>query len=162
MAEGSNGRSQRRENMEVNLPPLLAAHPGRTEAGVPLQPSHASGVEGNPHPFNMGGNLPPNGIYFQFQTQFCPHGYYPPANGRPSNPSLPQTYGNIPFGHPMAYPPYNMGNSYPFNMNTQYPLYSNQTPLGVPPTHNPYMLPLWVHHLMIAYIQNLRVLPHPS
>jgi hypothetical protein len=65
IAKGSNGRSQRRENIEVNLPPLLAAHLGRTEAGVPLQPSHASGVEGNPPPFNVGGNLPPNGMYPQ-------------------------------------------------------------------------------------------------
>lgn len=38
VAEGSNGRSQQRENTEVNLPPLLAAHLGRTEGGVPLQP----------------------------------------------------------------------------------------------------------------------------
>ena len=54
MTEGSNGRSQRRENTQVNIPPLLAAHLGRNEVGVPLQPSHTSGVEGDPPLFNMG------------------------------------------------------------------------------------------------------------
>lgn len=54
MAEDSNGRSQERENTQVNLPPLLAAHLGRNEAGVLLQPSHTSGVEGDPLLFSMG------------------------------------------------------------------------------------------------------------
>jgi hypothetical protein len=52
VAAGSNGRSRQRENTEVNLPPLLAAHLGRTEVGIPLQPSHASGVGGNPCSYN--------------------------------------------------------------------------------------------------------------
>lgn len=54
MAEGTNGRSQRRENMQVNLLPLLAAHLGRNEVGFPPQPSHTSGVGGNPPLFSMG------------------------------------------------------------------------------------------------------------
>ncbi|GJZ13955.1 hypothetical protein Tco_0549185 [Tanacetum coccineum] len=41
--EVSNGRSGNGGNVEVNLPPLLAAHLGRTKAEVLLQPSMASG-----------------------------------------------------------------------------------------------------------------------
>ena len=136
IVEGSNGRSQRRENTEVNLPPLLAAHLGRTEAGVPLQPFPVSSVEGNPLPFNVGGNLPPNGMYPQFQAQTYPQNLYPSVNGQPSNHNFPQA--TTPFGHPIAYPPYTICNSYPFNMNTPYHPYLNQTPSGVPPNHNPY------------------------
>jgi hypothetical protein len=44
----------------------------------------------------------------------------------------------MPFGHPMAYPPYAMGNSYPFAMNTPYQSYPGQTPMGMPPNSNPY------------------------
>ena len=146
----------------MNLPPLLAAHLGRTETGVPLQPSHASCVEGNPPPPNMGGSPFPNGMYSQYQPQLLPHGFYPPAGGPPNNPSLPQAYKNMPFSHPMAFPPYTMSNGHPFNMITPYPPYLNQTPSGVPLTIIHTLASLWVQHLTIVYIQSLRVPQHPS
>ena len=134
--EGSNGRSQRRDNSEVNLPPLLAAHLGRTETGMPLQPSHASGVEGHQPQFNMGGSLPHNGMYPQFQIQSYPQNLYPPINSQPSNNHFPQV--TTPYGQPVIYPPYTMFNSYPFNVNNPYAPYPNHTPSGAPPPHNPY------------------------
>jgi hypothetical protein len=109
----------------VNLPPLLAAHLGRTETGMPLQPSHASGVEGHQPQFNMGGSFPHNGMYTQFQTQSYPQNLYPPINSQPSNNHFPQV--TTPYGQPVVYPPY-----------TPYAPYPNQIPSGASPPHNPY------------------------
>ncbi|PWA78384.1 reverse transcriptase domain-containing protein [Artemisia annua] len=136
VTEGSNGRSQQREASEVNLPPLLAAHLGRTEAGVPLQPSHASGVGGHPSSFNMGRSLPPNGMYPPFQTPNYPQNPYPPTNIQANNHQFPQT--TMPYGQTMVYPSYTMHNGYPVNIGTPYPPYPNQTPSRMPPPHNPY------------------------
>lgn len=124
IVEGSNGRSQQRGNTEASLPPLLAAHLGRTEAGIPLQPSHASGVGGNPCSYNTGGSLPPIGMYPQFPDQCYPPNLYPPMNGQPSNQYPSQTA--VQYNHPMIYPPYTMYNSYPLSTKTPQPFYPNQ------------------------------------
>ncbi|GJR19908.1 hypothetical protein Tco_0968435 [Tanacetum coccineum] len=47
-------------SQNVNLPPLLAAHIGRSENGQPLQSSLTSAYGGQALPNNVGGNLPPN------------------------------------------------------------------------------------------------------
>lgn len=130
VAEGSNERSQQRENTEVNLPPFLAAHLGKTEGGVPLQPSHASGVGGNPGLVNMGENFPPFGLYPQFPVQSYPPNLYPSANGQPGNQYPSQT--TVPYNHPMIYPPYNMYNAYPPNTSTPQPFYAGQPSPGIP------------------------------
>ena len=155
MAEGSNGRSQQRKSTQVNLPPLLAAHLGRNEAEVPPQPSHASGVGGNPPLFSMGGNLPLNCTYPQFYTQAYPQNLYSPINGQPGNQIFQQT--TVPFGHPIAYPPYTMNNSYHFNMSTPYHPYPNQTPSGIPPTITRILASLWAQSLIIACTRNPQV-----
>lgn len=124
------------EASEVNLPPLLAIHLGRTETGVPLQPSLASGVGGYSPSFNAGGSLPCNRMYLPFQAWNHPQNPYPPTNVQPSNHQFLQT--TIPYGQPMVYPSYTMYNGYPANMGTPYPPYPNQTPSGMHPPHNPY------------------------
>ncbi|GJU98935.1 hypothetical protein Tco_1328206 [Tanacetum coccineum] len=50
-------------SQNVNLPPLLAAHIGRSENGQPLQSSLTSAYKGQALPNNVGGNLPPNEDY---------------------------------------------------------------------------------------------------
>ncbi|GJT47927.1 hypothetical protein Tco_0974084 [Tanacetum coccineum] len=50
-------------SQNVNLPPLLAAHIGRSENGQPLQSSLTSVYGGQALPNNVGGNLPPNEDY---------------------------------------------------------------------------------------------------
>ncbi|GJW97829.1 reverse transcriptase domain-containing protein [Tanacetum coccineum] len=47
-------------SQNVNLPPLLAAHIGRSENGQPLQSSLTSAYGGQALPNNVRGNLPPN------------------------------------------------------------------------------------------------------
>ncbi|GKE33059.1 hypothetical protein Tco_1452381 [Tanacetum coccineum] len=47
-------------SQNVNLPPLLVAHIGRSENGQPLQSSLTSAYGGQALPNNVGGNLPPN------------------------------------------------------------------------------------------------------
>ena len=84
ISEGSNGRSRQRENAEVNLPPVLAAHVGRTEGGISLQPSHASGVGGNLGPVNTGGSFPPVGLHPQFPVQSYPPCFYPLSMDNPA------------------------------------------------------------------------------
>lgn len=135
VAEGSNGRSRQRENAEVNLPPLLAAHLGRTEGGIPLQPSHASGVEGNLGPVNTGGSLPPIGLHPQFPVQSYPPILYPQINEQPGNQYPSQTA--VPYNPPMVYPPYTMYTGYTPNTSTPHPFYVSQPSLGVPPPINP-------------------------
>ncbi|GJZ77069.1 hypothetical protein Tco_0641741 [Tanacetum coccineum] len=51
--QGNGGQS-------VNLPPILAAHLGRSENGQPLQSSLTSAYGGQALPNNIGGNLPSN------------------------------------------------------------------------------------------------------
>ncbi|GJZ72702.1 reverse transcriptase domain-containing protein [Tanacetum coccineum] len=127
-------------SQNVNLPPLLAAHIGRSENGQPLQSSLTSAYGGQALSNNVGGNLPPNA-----------HGL-PSANsdGKPpiggSFANLPQgghvpstfTNGNIlpqnGFMHPANIPL----NSYPFYTQPMYafpnmPAYANPNPTGLFP-----------------------------
>nr|GEU40921.1 reverse transcriptase domain-containing protein [Tanacetum cinerariifolium] len=50
-------------SQNVNLPPLLAAHVGRSENGQPLHSSLTSAYGGQALSNNIGGNLPPNGLF---------------------------------------------------------------------------------------------------
>ncbi|GKE27647.1 hypothetical protein Tco_1443031 [Tanacetum coccineum] len=47
-------------SQNVNLPPLLVAHIGRSKNGQPLQSSLSFAYGGQALPNNVGGNLPPN------------------------------------------------------------------------------------------------------
>ncbi|GKB71496.1 hypothetical protein Tco_0932908 [Tanacetum coccineum] len=49
-----------------NLPPLIAAHLGRSENGQPFQSTLTSGYGGDQPLINQGGNLPSNGVYSTF------------------------------------------------------------------------------------------------
>ncbi|GKB32163.1 hypothetical protein Tco_0871564 [Tanacetum coccineum] len=55
-------------SQNVNLPPLLAAHIGRSEKGQPLQSSLTSVYRGQALPNNVGGNLPPNGMFLSHNS----------------------------------------------------------------------------------------------
>jgi hypothetical protein len=152
VADGSNRRSQQRENTEVNLPPILAAHLGRTEGGVPLQPSHASGVGGNPGSVNTGGSFLPVGPYSQFPVQSYPPNLYPPVNGQPSNQYSSRTA--VPYNHPMIYPPYTMYNCYPLNTSTPHPFCTNQPSSRVPLLIIHTIIFPWTYHLTPIHTQS--------
>ncbi|GJW04208.1 reverse transcriptase domain-containing protein [Tanacetum coccineum] len=53
----------------VNLPPLLATHIGRSENGQPLQSSLTFVYGGQALLNNIGGNLPPNGTFLSHNAQ---------------------------------------------------------------------------------------------
>ncbi|GKA57226.1 hypothetical protein Tco_0756414 [Tanacetum coccineum] len=57
----SEEASRGNESQNVNLPPLLVAHIGRSKNGQPLQSSLSFAYGGQALPNNVGGNLPPNG-----------------------------------------------------------------------------------------------------
>ncbi|GKB99054.1 reverse transcriptase domain-containing protein [Tanacetum coccineum] len=59
----SKEASRGNESQNVNLPPLLAAHIGRSENGKPLQSSLTSAYGGQALLNNVGGNLPHNEDY---------------------------------------------------------------------------------------------------
>ncbi|GJU17059.1 reverse transcriptase domain-containing protein [Tanacetum coccineum] len=59
LEEASRGNG----SQNVNLPPLLAAHIGRSENGQPFQSSLTSVYKGQALPNKVGGNLPPNVDY---------------------------------------------------------------------------------------------------
>ncbi|GKG09174.1 hypothetical protein Tco_0337920 [Tanacetum coccineum] len=65
LEEASRGKG----SQNVNLPPLLAAHLGRSENGQPLQSSLTFVYEGQAFPNNEGGNLPPNGTFLSHNSQ---------------------------------------------------------------------------------------------
>ncbi|GKE53122.1 hypothetical protein Tco_1488278 [Tanacetum coccineum] len=114
-------RGNRGQN--VNLPPLLAAHIGRSENGQPLQSSLTSTYGGQALPSNIGGNLPPNGGRFAN----LPQGGHIPSTFTNGN-ILPQNS----FTHPVNIPP----NRYPFYTQPMYafpnmPAYANPNPLGL-------------------------------
>ncbi|GJR83721.1 hypothetical protein Tco_0154506 [Tanacetum coccineum] len=71
-------------SQEMNLPPLLAAHLGRSKNVQPLQSSLTS-VHGGPQSsINRGGNLPPNGTHLSHNAQ-----PFIPCNLQPSNELMP-------------------------------------------------------------------------
>nr|GEY92709.1 hypothetical protein [Tanacetum cinerariifolium] len=76
-----------------NLLPLLAAHPGRSENGQPLQSTLTSRYGGNQPSTNLRGNLPPNSSHVQlwsshngpiYPSSVPPNGY--PFYAQPINP----------------------------------------------------------------------------
>ncbi|GJY32325.1 reverse transcriptase domain-containing protein [Tanacetum coccineum] len=124
----------------ANLPPLLAAHMGRSDNGQPLQSSLTSAYGGQALPKNIGGNLPPNAHGLPFANS----DRKPLTEGSFAN--LPQgghvpstiTNGNIlpqnSFMHPANIPP----NSYPFYAQLMcafpnMPTYVNPNPTGLFP-----------------------------
>ncbi|GKC94605.1 hypothetical protein Tco_1160047 [Tanacetum coccineum] len=71
-----DNRSQR-----ANLPPLLAAHLGRSENGQPLKSSLTFVHKGRQPSINTGGNIPPNSTYLSYNAQpFIPNNLQP-SNG---------------------------------------------------------------------------------
>ncbi|GJT69633.1 hypothetical protein Tco_1028919 [Tanacetum coccineum] len=56
-------------SQNVNLPPLLAAHIGRSENRQPLQSSLTFVYRGQALSNNVGGNLPPNGTFLSHNAQ---------------------------------------------------------------------------------------------
>ncbi|GKA91320.1 hypothetical protein Tco_0813190, partial [Tanacetum coccineum] len=59
----SEAEAEENERREMNLPPLLAAHLGRNKNGQPLQSSLIFVHGGRQSLINIGGNLPPNGLF---------------------------------------------------------------------------------------------------
>ncbi|GKB84351.1 hypothetical protein Tco_0956623 [Tanacetum coccineum] len=82
--EGSRPSELReRENGSrgMNLPPLLAAHLGRSENGQALQSSLTFVYRGHQPSTNIGGNLPPNNTHLSHHAQsFIPSSLHP-SNG---------------------------------------------------------------------------------
>ncbi|GJR14076.1 hypothetical protein Tco_0796728 [Tanacetum coccineum] len=127
-------------SQNVNLPPLLAAHIGRSENGQPLQSSLTSAYGGQALPNNVRGNLPPN-------THGLPSANSdgkPPIGGSfanlPQGGHVPWTFTNgntLPqngFTHPANIPL----NSYPFYTQPMYtfpnmPAYANPNSTGLFP-----------------------------
>ncbi|GKA53702.1 hypothetical protein Tco_0747017 [Tanacetum coccineum] len=166
LEEASRGNG----SQNVNLPPLLAAHIGRSENGQPLQSSMTSVYGGQALPINKGGNLPPNGMFLSHNAQpFIPtnlnvpnglmpmhvYPYQQPAsfvNGQPMG-FPPQTLtGNLPIGGSFANLPqgghvpstFTNGNILPQNGFTH--------PANIPPNSYPfYTQPMYTFPNMPAY-----------
>ncbi|GJR53227.1 hypothetical protein Tco_1403748 [Tanacetum coccineum] len=110
-------------SQNIKLPPLLAAHIGRSKNGQPLQSSLTSFYVGQALPNNIGGNLPPNGGTFAN----LPQGGHAPSTFTNGN-ILPQNG----FTYPANIPP----NSYPFYTQPMYtfpnmPAYANPNSTGL-------------------------------
>nr|GEU74425.1 reverse transcriptase domain-containing protein [Tanacetum cinerariifolium] len=99
-------------SQNVNLPPLLAAHIGRSENGQPLQSSLTFAYGGQALSNNIGGNLPHNGTFLSHNAQ----------------PFIPRSL-NVPRGFmPMHVYPHQQPPMYAFpNM----PAYANLNPTGL-------------------------------
>nr|GEX45389.1 hypothetical protein [Tanacetum cinerariifolium] len=75
----SKYRANDNKSQGVNLPPLLAAHLGRSENGQPLQSSLTFVHRGRQPSVNIGGNLPPNDMNPSHNAQpFIPNNYNHP------------------------------------------------------------------------------------
>ncbi|GJY87114.1 hypothetical protein Tco_0501742 [Tanacetum coccineum] len=73
----------------MNLPPLLAAHLGRSKNGQPLQSSLTSVYGGPQSLINTKGDLPPNGTYLSHNAQpFIPNNLQPPNGLMPTHVNL--------------------------------------------------------------------------
>nr|GEU43837.1 reverse transcriptase domain-containing protein [Tanacetum cinerariifolium] len=127
-------------SQNANLPPLLAAHIGRSENGQPLQSSLTSAYRGQALPNNIGGNLPHKAHGLPFENSDGK----PPIGGSfanlPRGGNVPSTFtnGNIlpqnGFMHPVNIP----SNSYPFYTLPMYtfpnmPAYANPNSAGLFP-----------------------------
>ncbi|GKC33300.1 hypothetical protein Tco_1040594 [Tanacetum coccineum] len=97
-----------------NLPPILAAHLGRSDNGQSLQSTLTSGYGGNQPYINLGGNLPPNSTYLSHNAPpFIPNSIQPPSNGQmPSyvNPYA-QTDASMTYNQPSSYPFHTQGSN---------------------------------------------------
>ncbi|GKE96940.1 hypothetical protein Tco_1581795, partial [Tanacetum coccineum] len=73
----------------MNIPPILAAHLGRSENGQPLQ-SSLTFVHGGPQSsINTGGNLLSNGTHLSHNAQpFIPYNLQPPNRLMPTHVNL--------------------------------------------------------------------------
>ncbi|GJV28027.1 reverse transcriptase domain-containing protein [Tanacetum coccineum] len=107
----------------VNLPPLLAAHLGRSENEQPLKSSLTSAYGGHAPPNNIGGNLPFNGTFLLHHAQpFIPASLSLPNGFMPTH--------IHPYQQPMSF------------VNRQHLSFPTQTPpgnllLGGIPAHLP-------------------------
>ncbi|GKE54223.1 hypothetical protein Tco_1489379 [Tanacetum coccineum] len=106
--EGGRPLEQRAEDngpQGMSLPPLLAAHLLRSEHGQPLQSSLTSVHRGRHPSTNIGGIIPPNGMYLLCKTQ-----PFIPNNLQPSNGPIPIYVNPYPrpnigvaYGQPMSH-----------------------------------------------------------
>ncbi|GKC60248.1 hypothetical protein Tco_1087846 [Tanacetum coccineum] len=85
----SEAGAEENERREMNLPPLLAAHLGRSEDGQPLRSSLTSVHRGRQSSINTGGNLPPNGTFLSHHAQpFIPNSVAVPNGFVPTHITL--------------------------------------------------------------------------
>nr|GEU91650.1 reverse transcriptase domain-containing protein [Tanacetum cinerariifolium] len=93
-------------SQNVNLPLLLSSHIGRSENGQPLQSSLTSVYEGQALPNNVGGNLPPNGMFLSYNAQpFIPANLNVPNELMPMHVYPQQQPASFVNGQPMGFPP---------------------------------------------------------
>ncbi|GJU01549.1 hypothetical protein Tco_1111887 [Tanacetum coccineum] len=157
-------------SQNVNLPPLLAAHIGRSENGQPLQSSLTSAYGGQALSNNIRGNLPPNGTFLSHNAQpfilaslnasnrFMPMHVYPhqqPAsfvNGQPMGFPLQTLTGDPPIGGSFANLP--QGGNVPstFINDNILPQNSYTHLVNIPPNSYPfYTQPMYTFPNMPAY-----------
>ncbi|GJY41265.1 hypothetical protein Tco_0428535 [Tanacetum coccineum] len=97
-----------------NLPPILAAHLGRSDNRQSVQSTLTSGYGGNQPSINLGGNLPPNSTYLSHNAPpFIPNSIQPPSNGQmPSYVNLyAQTDASMTYNQPSSYPFHTQGSN---------------------------------------------------
>ncbi|GKA72828.1 reverse transcriptase domain-containing protein [Tanacetum coccineum] len=98
-----------RENVSqgMRLPPLLAAHLGRSENGQALQSSLTFVYGGHQPSINIGGNLPPNGTHLSHNAQpFIPSSSHISNGFKPAHVnSYSQPFMGIVNGQALNYPP---------------------------------------------------------
>ncbi|GKD98476.1 hypothetical protein Tco_1382373 [Tanacetum coccineum] len=144
----------------VNLPPLLVVHKGRSENGKPLQSSLTFAYGGQALPNNVGGNLPSNGTFLSHNSQpFIPASLngQPPttyefyqwtAHGLPSTnsdgkPPIGGIFANLPQG---GHVPSTFANGYILPQN------GFMHPANIPPNCYPfYTQPMYAFPNMPAY-----------
>ncbi|GKD05229.1 hypothetical protein Tco_1180203 [Tanacetum coccineum] len=92
-------------SQNVNLPPLLATHIGRSENGQPLKSSLTSVYGGHALSNNEGGNLPPNATFLLHNAQpFIPENLNVPNGLMPMHVYPHQQPVSFVNGQPMGFP----------------------------------------------------------
>ncbi|GKE82323.1 hypothetical protein Tco_1552323, partial [Tanacetum coccineum] len=118
----SEYRADDNRSQGANLPPLLAAHLGRSENGQPLQSSLASVHEGRQPSINTRGYLPPNGTDLLHNAQPFISNNLQPSNGPVHTHVIPYSQPNmgVTLGQPLNYPSHAQGGNLPFGGTSAY------------------------------------------
>ncbi|GKE12844.1 zinc finger, CCHC-type containing protein [Tanacetum coccineum] len=100
-------RARENGSQGMSIPPLLAAHLGRSENGQALQSSFTSIYGGHQPSFNIGGNLLLNGTHLLYNAQpFIPSSFHPSNGFRPAHVnSYSQPFMGIVNGQALNQPP---------------------------------------------------------